>query len=138
MKKHVKEFVQSCVTCQQAKPDRVKYPGLLLSLPVPTHAWHTVSLDFITELPQTNRYSCILVVVDKFSKYAHLANKSACSFSPLGIFFTEKSLERSFQSSDCIQISFKLRISCLATLIHVARNNLRISFKDCPSYSHCL
>jgi hypothetical protein len=46
MKKQVKEFVQSCVTSQQAKPDRVKYPGLLLPLPVPTHAWHTVSLDF--------------------------------------------------------------------------------------------
>jgi hypothetical protein len=29
MKKHILEFVRSCLVCQQAKPDRVKYPGLL-------------------------------------------------------------------------------------------------------------
>lgn len=29
LKKHVTEFVRSCPTCQQAKVERVKYPGLL-------------------------------------------------------------------------------------------------------------
>lgn len=28
LKKHVYAFVKSCPTCQQAKPERVKYPGL--------------------------------------------------------------------------------------------------------------
>jgi hypothetical protein len=90
MKKQVKEFVQSCVTCQQAKPDRAKYPSLLLPLPVPTHAWHTVSLDFITGLPQSNRYNYILLVVDKFSKYAH--------FLPLAHPFTTLSVARLYLS----------------------------------------
>lgn len=46
MKKGIQEFVAACTMCQHAKPDRVKYPGLLQPLPVPTRAWQTVSMDF--------------------------------------------------------------------------------------------
>jgi hypothetical protein len=35
------------------------------------HAWQNVSLDFIEGLPHSSGFDCILVVVDKFSKYAH-------------------------------------------------------------------
>lgn len=52
MKAQIKTFVAQCMVCQQAKPERVKYPGLLLPLPVPAHAWHTVSMDFIEGLPR--------------------------------------------------------------------------------------
>jgi hypothetical protein len=69
---------------------------------------------------------------------ADLAIRSACSFSPLGIFFYRESFEGSLQSSDCIQIFFKLRISCLATFFYMTRNDLGVCFKDRPSYSHCL
>jgi len=71
MKTDVHKYVQSCTICQQAKPDRSKYPGLLQPLEVPSHAWHTVSLDFIEGLPRSGAANCILVVVDKFSKYAY-------------------------------------------------------------------
>lgn len=71
MKKMIKEFVAQCLVCQKAKTERVKYPGLLQPLPVPSHAWQTVSLDFIEGLPMSKGCNCILVVVDKFSKYAH-------------------------------------------------------------------
>ena len=71
MKKHIHEFVSSCQICQQAKPERVKYPRLLLPLPVPKQAWQTVSMGFISGLPPSSKGNCILVVVDKFSKYAH-------------------------------------------------------------------
>jgi len=40
-------------------------------LPVPEFAWQVVSLDFIEGLPKSKHYNCILVVVDKFSKYSH-------------------------------------------------------------------
>jgi hypothetical protein len=71
MKHQICEFVQGCQIYQQAKPERVKYPGLLLPLPVLKQAWQTVSLDFISGLPPTGKGNCILVVVDKLSKYAH-------------------------------------------------------------------
>jgi len=71
MAKAVHRFVQSCVVCQQAKPDRAKYPGLLQPLPVPESAWQIISMDFIEGLPRSGRFNCILVVVDKFSRFAH-------------------------------------------------------------------
>lgn len=37
MKQRVREFVRTYQICQQAKPERIKYPGLLLPLPVPDH-----------------------------------------------------------------------------------------------------
>jgi hypothetical protein len=43
MKQHICEFVSGCQICQQAKPERVKYPGLLLPLPIPEQAWQTVT-----------------------------------------------------------------------------------------------
>lgn len=71
MKSDILKFVQTCGTCQQAKPDRSRYPGLLSPLPIPPHAWHSISMDFIEGLPKSGSMDCILVVVDRFSKYSH-------------------------------------------------------------------
>ena len=71
LKSTVQEFVRSCLTCQQAKPDRSRFPGLLQPLPVPDRAWQVISMDFIEGLPLSGGFNYILVVVDTFSKYAH-------------------------------------------------------------------
>ncbi|WVZ54190.1 hypothetical protein U9M48_005028 [Paspalum notatum var. saurae] len=71
MKKDVKLFVASCQVCAQAKPEHSKLPGLLLPLPVPSSAWQIISMDFVEGLPRSAGHDCILVVVDKFTKYAH-------------------------------------------------------------------
>lgn len=71
MKKQIKLKVKECSICQQAKPDRFRYPGLLQPLPVPSGAWQTVTMDFIEGLPKSRRFNCIMVVVDKLSRYAH-------------------------------------------------------------------
>jgi hypothetical protein len=44
---------------------------LLQPLPIPDAAWQMVSMDFIKGLPQSGAVNCVLVVVDKFTKYAH-------------------------------------------------------------------
>jgi hypothetical protein len=46
-------------------------PDVLQPLPVPTRACDMISLDFIEGLPQSQNHNAILVVIDKFSKYAH-------------------------------------------------------------------
>lgn len=71
LKKHVDQFVRSCPTCQQAKVECVKYPGLLQPLETPIAAWQVISLDFVEGLPQSHGFDCVMVVVDLFSKYSH-------------------------------------------------------------------
>lgn len=60
-----------CSIYQQAKTKRVAYPGLLSPLPVPDGSWRCISMDFVEGLPKSKSFNCILVVVDRFSKYAH-------------------------------------------------------------------
>jgi hypothetical protein len=71
MKSAVKEFVAHCHICQQAKPERSLPAGLLQPLPIPSGPWDMATMDFIDGLPPSRQYNCILVVVDKLSKYAH-------------------------------------------------------------------
>jgi len=71
LKHSVQQYVQSCEVCQQAKVEHVKSPGLLQLLAVLDRAWKVVSLDFIEGLPKSQGKDTILVIIDKFSKYAH-------------------------------------------------------------------
>jgi hypothetical protein len=71
MKAAVQEFVQTCLVCQMAKPDRTKSNGLFQPLPVPEGAWQTIFMDFVEGLSQSNHADCIMVVVDKFTEYAY-------------------------------------------------------------------
>lgn len=67
----VRRFVSQCLTCQQTKYETKKSPGLLQPLTVPSAIWEDLSIDFITGLPASHRYTVILAVVDRFSKAAH-------------------------------------------------------------------
>lgn len=49
MKTQIQEFVASCSVCQQAKTEKVAYPGLLQPLSVPDQAWQVVTLDFFKD-----------------------------------------------------------------------------------------
>jgi hypothetical protein len=71
MKTDVEDFVKQCHICQKAKGERVHPAGLLQPLPVPQGAWQDIAMDFIEKLPKSSGYDTILVVVDRFSKYAH-------------------------------------------------------------------
>ena len=61
---------KTCLTYQQDKVEKAKISRLLEPLPVPTSPWKSVSLDFITHLPKVGEYEAILVIIDRFSKYA--------------------------------------------------------------------
>jgi hypothetical protein len=71
MKHMTREYVRSCRTCQQTKPERIPPAGLLQPLPIPSAPWETATMDFIDGLPPSRQYNCLLVVVDKLTKYAH-------------------------------------------------------------------
>ncbi len=63
-------FVKTCLLCQQDKVERQKTAGLLKPLPIPEKPWVSLSMDFITGLPKVKDFWSIMVVVDRFSKYA--------------------------------------------------------------------
>ena len=71
LKQDVAAFISQCHICQQAKHLHTHPQGLLQPLPITAGAWQDISLDFIEGLPKSNGYDVILVVVDRFTKYAH-------------------------------------------------------------------
>ena len=70
LREQVDNYVKTCIICQQDKVLRAKAFGLLEPLPVPQKPFESVSMDFISTLPKVGEYTSILVVVDRFSKYA--------------------------------------------------------------------
>jgi hypothetical protein len=63
-------FVKSCIACGHAKARRHQPYGTLQQLPIPERPWHSVSMDFIEQLPSSSDYSAILVIVDRLTKQA--------------------------------------------------------------------
>ncbi|KAE8668323.1 cytochrome P450 78A7-like [Hibiscus syriacus] len=70
MAEDVQAYVKTCLVCQQDKIEAKKPAGLLQPLPIPERPWESISMDFIIGLPKTDGLSSIMVVVDRFSKYA--------------------------------------------------------------------
>src|ERR1700712_5147897 len=67
----IKDYVRLCDECQQNKSPRHARYGLLQALQTPFAAWTSISTDFITHLPESQGYTQIMVVVDRFTKMAH-------------------------------------------------------------------
>ncbi len=68
MARDVRRFVQGCEECAISKSPHHLPAGKLLPLPVPNRTWSHLGVDFVTDLPVSEGNTCILVVVDRFSK----------------------------------------------------------------------
>ncbi|KAK3531883.1 hypothetical protein QTP70_034386 [Hemibagrus guttatus] len=64
----VEEHVRACSTCAQTRTSRQLPEGLLEPLPIPQRPWSHLSVDFLTDLPDSGGHTAVLVVVDRFSK----------------------------------------------------------------------
>nr|KYP63732.1 Transposon Ty3-G Gag-Pol polyprotein [Cajanus cajan] len=73
MSRDIKNHVQQCLLCQQAKTSTTLPAGLLQPLSIPVQIWEDLAMDFIVGLPPSHGFTVILVVVDRLSKYAHFA-----------------------------------------------------------------
>lgn len=83
MKRQVQDIVSNCSICQRNKTETLKPAGLLQPLPTPHHIWTDIWMDFIDGLPRLQRKNVILVVVDRFSKYAHFLGLNPPLYSSL-------------------------------------------------------
>src|SRR5258705_10392914 len=66
----VKDYVASCATCACAKSPRHKPYGKLKQLPIPSQPWSSILMDFIEQLPASEGFSAILVVINRLTKQA--------------------------------------------------------------------
>ena len=74
------QFRKICLICLQDKVERNKIAGLLEPLPVLSRPWESISLDFITHLSKVGEMESILVIIDRFSKYAtFIPTRKSCS-----------------------------------------------------------
>ncbi|CAA0834158.1 Unknown protein [Striga hermonthica] len=69
LKDDVETYVRTCLVCQKHKIENRHPAGLLEPLPTPAGPWDSITLDFISSLPQSEGYGSIMVVVDRFTKY---------------------------------------------------------------------
>ena len=69
MVRSIQKYIHDCESCRRNKPRLTREPGLLEPLRIPEDRWSDISMDFITDLPETtNGYNAILVIVDRLTK----------------------------------------------------------------------
>jgi len=71
METDVRKYCNECDKCQRTKAPLHAKHGLLHPLEMACKPWTHISTDFITYLPESERATMILVVVDCFTKMAH-------------------------------------------------------------------
>ena len=69
MSRDIKKYVGTCDICQKTKPRRHAPVGMLQPIPIPSQPFEVVSMDFIPELPESDGYDNILVIVNNLTKY---------------------------------------------------------------------
>ena len=81
---YIAKYVKDCDLCNQTKTFPVAPAGKLMPNHIPYHRWQIISVDLITELPQSHGYDSILVTVDRLSKQAHFIHTTS-NITSLGV-----------------------------------------------------
>lgn len=70
MKVDIMRYCSSCDVCQKTKSSTFNKFGLLIPNPIPSRPYQSISMDFIVNLPWSDGYNAIYVVVDRLTKHA--------------------------------------------------------------------
>ena len=68
---YVGMYVSHCDLCLCTKIQRCLPTGELQPLPIPEERWDVISVDFISELPESGGYDSVMVAVDSVGKCSH-------------------------------------------------------------------
>ena len=76
MKEKVTNYIKKCADCQKNKHSTHAQYGEMQAIELPEEPWTNITMDFVTGLPWSKDpttgigYNAILVIVDRFTKYA--------------------------------------------------------------------
>jgi hypothetical protein len=94
MSQDIENYAKACELCKRTKASRSNPPGFLKPLPVPFRAWSDISVDYITPLPDCERfgrkYKHILVVVCRLTKMRHFIPVTSLSAEELADAFVHR------------------------------------------------
>uniref|UniRef100_A0A8C1X240 Gypsy retrotransposon integrase-like protein 1 n=1 Tax=Cyprinus carpio TaxID=7962 RepID=A0A8C1X240_CYPCA len=88
MSQDTSRYLKGCSVCAIANTPRRLPEGKLVPLPIPERPWTHIGVDFMTDLPLSQGNTCVLVVVDRFSK--------SCKLIPL------KGLPTAFEAAEAL------------------------------------
>ena len=74
MSRYIGKYVSTCDLCLCTKALKQPPMGELHPLPIPNSPWDTISVDFITELLESNGRDSIMVIVDSVTKRSHFVS----------------------------------------------------------------
>ena len=70
MKMDILAFTRSCDVCQKTKFSNFNKFGFLIPNPIPLRPYQSISMDFVVNLPWSDQFNAIFVVVDRLTKHA--------------------------------------------------------------------
>jgi hypothetical protein len=91
MSRYIGQYTATCDLCLRTKAHKRLPTGYLEPLPTPDTRWHTISVDFIVELPESDGHDAIMVVVDSLTKRSH--------FLPVNTTITAEGSARQFRDN---------------------------------------
>ena len=71
MQETSKQYVKNCDMCQRSEVVRHAPYGVLQLNEVSDQPWKSIAMDFITDLPYSDRYDTILVIIDRLTEMSH-------------------------------------------------------------------
>ncbi|KAK3516799.1 hypothetical protein QTP70_023674 [Hemibagrus guttatus] len=66
LRQDVERYIRSCSTCAQTPVSCQLPEGLLEPLPTPQHSWSHLSMDFLTDMPNSGGFTTVMVMVYRF------------------------------------------------------------------------
>jgi len=90
MNERIIDFVQSCPECQRNKASRHRPYGLSSPLELPYAPWQLIAMDFITDLPLSNKCDQLWVIIDRFTKMAHFVLLQGKTSADLVVIFAKE------------------------------------------------
>ena len=105
------QYVKTCPTCPMMKSDNRAKAGLLQPLEIPSRKWAHVTTDLVTNLPDSNGFTAIIVFVDKLTKMVHLAG---CKKEFIAMEYAQIFVDNVFQLHGLLEVIISDRDQCFA------------------------